>query len=142
MISRRVWIANSDGTLTPELMAMNPESYCRTSKVATISHGPSVRHSHALMHGGHQGRERIPRNFGPPTDDEPFRYEFTAPLGFCPQHWLLCTGTGGGTHHGHCKGSSSTGTSRTRTKALRAKSTHLLYRYRSKLSWTVHRACT
>ena len=33
------------------------------------------------MHGGHQGRERIPRNFGPPTDDEPFRYEFTAPLG-------------------------------------------------------------
>jgi len=33
------------------------------------------------MHGGHQGRERIFRNFGPPTDDEPFRYEFTAPLG-------------------------------------------------------------
>jgi len=22
------------------------------------------------MHGGHQGRERIPRNFGPPTDRE------------------------------------------------------------------------
>ena len=34
-----------------------------------------------VMHGGHQGRERIPRNFGPPTDDEPFRYEFAAPLG-------------------------------------------------------------
>ena len=33
------------------------------------------------MHGGHQERERIPRNFGPPTDDEPLRYEFTAPLG-------------------------------------------------------------
>ena len=29
----------------------------------------------------HQGRERIPRNSGPPTDDEPFRYEFAAPLG-------------------------------------------------------------
>ena len=29
----------------------------------------------------HQGRERIPRNLGPPTDDEPFRYEFAAPLG-------------------------------------------------------------
>ena len=25
--------------------------------------------------------QRIPRNFGPPTDDEPFRYEFAAPLG-------------------------------------------------------------
>ena len=25
------------------------------------------------MRGGHQGRERIPRNFGPPTDDGPFR---------------------------------------------------------------------
>jgi len=45
MISRTVWTANSDGTLTPELMAVNPESHCRTSKVATISHGPSVRHS-------------------------------------------------------------------------------------------------
>ena len=78
MISRTVWTANSDGTLTPELMAVNPESHCRTSKVATISHGPSVRHR---LHGGHQGRERIPRNFGPPTDDEPFRYEFAAPLG-------------------------------------------------------------
>jgi len=33
------------------------------------------------MHGGHQGRERIPMNFGPPTDDEPFRYKFKAPLG-------------------------------------------------------------
>ena len=48
MISRAVWTAYSDGTLTPELMAVNPESHCRTSKVATISHGPSVRHSHAL----------------------------------------------------------------------------------------------
>jgi hypothetical protein len=32
-----------DGILTPELMAVNPESHCRTSKVATISHCPSVR---------------------------------------------------------------------------------------------------
>ena len=38
-----VWTANSDGTLTPELMAVNPESNCRTSKAAIISHGPSVR---------------------------------------------------------------------------------------------------
>ena len=43
---------NSDGTLTPELMAVNPESLCRTSKVATISHGPSVRHSHARWASG------------------------------------------------------------------------------------------
>ena len=33
------------------------------------------------MRGGHRGRERIPRNFGPPADDELFRYEFAAPLG-------------------------------------------------------------
>jgi hypothetical protein len=26
-------------------------------------------------------QKAIPRNFGPPTDDEPFRYEFAAPLG-------------------------------------------------------------
>ena len=44
--------ANSDGTLTPELMAVNPESLCRTSKVAKISHGPSVRHSHARWASG------------------------------------------------------------------------------------------
>ena len=45
----------SDGTLTPELMAVNPESHCRhcrTSKVATISHGPSVRHSHERWASG------------------------------------------------------------------------------------------
>ena len=48
MISRIVWTANSDGTLTPELMAVNSESHCRTSKVEIISHGPSVRHSHSL----------------------------------------------------------------------------------------------
>ena len=42
----------SDRTLTPELMAVNPESLCRTSKVATISHGPSVRHSHARWASG------------------------------------------------------------------------------------------
>jgi len=52
MISRREWTANSDGTLTPELIAVNPESHCRTSKVATISHGPSVRHSHARWASG------------------------------------------------------------------------------------------
>ena len=57
MISRTVWTvsANSDGTLTPELMAamaVNPESYCRTSKVALISHGPSVRRSHARWASG------------------------------------------------------------------------------------------
>ena len=52
MISRTVWTANSDGTLTPELMAVNPESYCGTSKVATISHGPSVGHSHARWASG------------------------------------------------------------------------------------------
>jgi hypothetical protein len=68
MISRRVWTINSDGTLTLELMALNPESSCSASKVATISHGPSVRHM-------------IPRDFGPPTNDELFRYEFAAPLG-------------------------------------------------------------
>jgi len=34
------------------LMAVNPESHCRTSKVATISHGPSVRHSHARWASG------------------------------------------------------------------------------------------
>ena len=33
------------------------------------------------MRGGHQGKKRIHRDFGPPTDDEPFRYEFAAPLG-------------------------------------------------------------
>jgi len=33
-------------------MAVNPESLCRTSKVATISHGPSVRHSHARWASG------------------------------------------------------------------------------------------
>jgi hypothetical protein len=31
---------------------VNPESHCRTSKVATISHGPSVRHSHARWASG------------------------------------------------------------------------------------------
>ena len=55
MISRTVWTANSDGTLTPELMAVNPGSHCRTSKVATISHGPSVRHSHARWASGIRG---------------------------------------------------------------------------------------
>ena len=33
------------------------------------------------MHGEHRGRERIPTNSGPPTDDESFHYKFTAPLG-------------------------------------------------------------
>ena len=45
------------------------------------------RWAHSLP--GHEGEVvrdswlmvRIPRNFGPPTDDEPFRYEFAAPLG-------------------------------------------------------------
>ena len=47
MISRRVWTVISDGTRILELMAENPESYCRTSKVAIRPHSPSVRHSHA-----------------------------------------------------------------------------------------------
>jgi len=57
MISRRVWTANSDGTLTltPELMAVNPESHCRTSKVGTISHSPPVRHSHVRWASGGGG---------------------------------------------------------------------------------------
>jgi hypothetical protein len=46
------WTVNSDRTLTPELTAVNPESHCRSSKVATISHGPSVRHSHARWASG------------------------------------------------------------------------------------------
>ena len=33
------------------------------------------------IHSGHQGREQILRHFWPPTDDEPSRSEFTAPLG-------------------------------------------------------------
>ena len=70
--------ANFDGSLTPELMAVNPESDCRTSR---WRYYPTVRLRDTVMHGGHRGRERIPRNFGPPTDDEPFRYEFAAPLG-------------------------------------------------------------
>ena len=37
MTSRTVWTANSDGTLTPELMVVNPESHCRTPKVAINS---------------------------------------------------------------------------------------------------------
>ena len=52
VIRYRYKTTNSDGTLTPELMAVNPESHCRTSKVATISHGPSVRHSHARWASG------------------------------------------------------------------------------------------
>ena len=44
--------SNFDGTLTPKLMAVNPESHCRTSKVATISHGPSVRQSYARWASG------------------------------------------------------------------------------------------
>ena len=38
--------------VTPELIAVNPESHCRTSKMATISHGPSMRHSHARWASG------------------------------------------------------------------------------------------
>jgi len=37
MTSRTVWTANSDGTLTPELVVVNPESHCRTPKVAINS---------------------------------------------------------------------------------------------------------
>ena len=31
------------------------------------------------MHGGHQGRERITRDFGPPTDDESWANFIKAP---------------------------------------------------------------
>jgi hypothetical protein len=79
MISRTVWTANSDETLTPELMAVNPESYCRTPR---WRYYPAVRLRDTVMHGGHRGRERIPRNFGPPTDDEPFQYELSVGLSF------------------------------------------------------------
>ena len=64
-LSRRVWTANSDGTLTPELMARSPAVCLRD----------------AVMHGGHWGEERIPipRTCWPPTADEPLRCEFGAP---------------------------------------------------------------
>ena len=41
-LSRRVWTANSDGTLTPELMAVNPESIPSRAKVETITHSLSA----------------------------------------------------------------------------------------------------
>ena len=62
----------------------------RITRIVTNVHcystNNAANHSNYLtsistIYGGHQGRERIPRNFGPPTDDEPFRYEFAAPLG-------------------------------------------------------------
>ena len=61
------------------------------------------------------------------------QYCSTDLLYMCSAKKKRTTGTGRGTHHGHCKGNSSTGTPRTRTKALRAKSTHLLYINRIKL---------
>ena len=41
-LSGRVWTANSDGTLTPELMAVNPESIPSRAKVETITHSLSA----------------------------------------------------------------------------------------------------
>jgi len=38
----RVWTENSDGTLTPELMAVNPESIPSRAKVETITHSLSA----------------------------------------------------------------------------------------------------
>ena len=63
-----------------EVMAVNPESHCRTLR---WKYHPTARLRNTVMHGGHRGRERIPRNFGPPTDDESFRYEF------CSTDWHL-----------------------------------------------------
>jgi hypothetical protein len=40
------------GTLTPELMAVNLESYFRTKKVALVSYSQSVRHTHAQWASG------------------------------------------------------------------------------------------
>ena len=42
IVSRRVWTANSDGTLTPELMAVNPESIPSKAKVESITHSLSA----------------------------------------------------------------------------------------------------
>jgi len=39
---RRVWTANSDGTLTPELMAVNPESIPSRAKMETITYSLSA----------------------------------------------------------------------------------------------------
>ena len=52
IISRRAWTTNPDGTLTLELMAVNPASYCRTSEVAITSRSPCARHSHAWWASG------------------------------------------------------------------------------------------
>ena len=43
------WTAdsNSDGTLTSELMAVNPESIPSRAKAETITHSLSAWHSHA-----------------------------------------------------------------------------------------------
>ena len=43
---------NSGRNLTPELMSVNPGSYCRASKVVIIPHGPPVRRSHARWASG------------------------------------------------------------------------------------------
>ena len=59
-------------------MAVNPESISSRAKVETITHSLVCLRDTA-MHGGHLEVERIPRNCWPPTDDEPFRYEFGAP---------------------------------------------------------------
>ena len=67
---RRVWTANSDGTLTPEQRFHGGQKWKRS---------PTVCLRDTVMHGGHWGG-RIPRTCWPPTDDEPFRYEFAAPL--------------------------------------------------------------
>ena len=70
-LSRRVRAVNSDGTLTPELMAVNPESIVSRAK---WKRSPTVRLRDTAMHGGHWGG-----GCWPPTDDEPLIYQFGAP---------------------------------------------------------------
>ena len=52
-----------------------------------------------VMHGGHWGGGRIPRTCWPPTDDEPFRYEFGA-LPFLNFLWISHSIKG--RHNGEC----------------------------------------
>ena len=66
------------------------------------------------------------------------QYCSTDLLYMCSTKKNRTTGTGRGTHHGHCKGNSFTGTSR--TKALRART--CCTDPEASCSWTVHRAGT
>jgi hypothetical protein len=88
VISRRAWTVISDGTLTPELMAMNPESFCRTTEMALTSRGPSMRQSHARRASG---RNRVPREFGPPDHRQvivPSVQGFDSRFRRIPAKWL------------------------------------------------------